>query len=139
MEEVHGRYIYLYIDEHFVLPLPFLFSKFMSSSSLERNSPSLQISTHKKYRKQICGSVPVGVKYALSRTWSRDADAVFDAKGRLLIWEDAMEERKKQEDLEPAVQLAQLSPAGRRATRATFFPLELNFESDSSLIKLLHF
>jgi len=39
---------------------------------------------------EVCGSVPIKCKYALSETWSREAEPVFDEEGRLVPWTEDM-------------------------------------------------
>ena len=36
---------------------------------------------------RVTGDVPIACEYAVTRRWSKDAEAVFDAHGRLVPWE----------------------------------------------------
>ena len=36
---------------------------------------------------QITGNVPIACEYSLSHRWYKQAEAVFDDEGRLLVWE----------------------------------------------------
>ena len=40
---------------------------------------------------QITGTVPIACEYSLSRRWYKQAEAVFDDQGRLLVWDPSLE------------------------------------------------
>jgi len=37
---------------------------------------------------ELTGTIPISCSFALSRYWSKKAEAVYDEKGTLLVWED---------------------------------------------------
>jgi len=37
---------------------------------------------------ELTGTIPISCSFALSRYWSKKAEAVYDEKGKLLVWED---------------------------------------------------
>ncbi len=36
---------------------------------------------------QVTGKIPISCEYSLSRRWYKEAEAVFDDEGQLLVWE----------------------------------------------------
>lgn len=47
--------------------------------------------------KDLTGSVPITVSIALSRVWSKDAKAVYDSEGCMMLWEPPKEDESNSE------------------------------------------